>query len=76
MLQEFSIEQGYYTPQDLQNKFGITLSTQSRMRMRKNQAKDKNPLPYIAIGKRILYIASDIEQWLRAKRDENTPQKN
>lgn len=70
MLQEFSVPTGYYTPQDLQNLFGITLTMQARLRMRTHQLNDKVPLKFIRVGKRILYFASDIEEFFKAKRDE------
>lgn len=75
MVKEFNLESGYYTPQDVENKFGISLKSQVRLRSKKIQLRDKNPLKFIRVGKRILYLASDVEAFLLAKRDENCPPK-
>lgn len=44
--------------------FGFSLSHQSKLRMKKAQAK-ANPLPFIKVGQKIFYDLNQIEQWLR-----------
>lgn len=63
----------YLTPQDLEKRFNISLSTQALMRMKKRQENDHNPLPFIKIGRKIFYIENQIEAWMLAKQAENSP---
>ncbi|CAM2972829.1 helix-turn-helix domain-containing protein [Helicobacter burdigaliensis] len=53
----------FLTPKQLENEFGISISKQNKMRMQKNQ-NNANSLPFIKIGKTILYKRSEIEIWL------------
>lgn len=53
----------YLNPTQLQEQFGISILTQNQMRMRKNQGK-QGSLPFIKVGKVILYKRSEIEVWL------------
>lgn len=53
----------FLTPKKLEKEFGISLIKQSKMRMRKNHGKP-DTLPFIKIGKTILYKRMDIEAWL------------
>ncbi|EIA5268078.1 helix-turn-helix domain-containing protein, partial [Campylobacter jejuni] len=57
----------FLTPKQLEDEFGISISKQNKMRMQKNQ-NSTNSLPFIKIGKTILYKRSEIEIWL----DKNT----
>lgn len=63
---------GYLTPQDLVERFGLSLNQQSLMRMKKRQKHDPNPLPFVKIGRKIFYIANQIEAWMIAKQSENS----
>lgn len=53
----------YLNPTQLQEEFGFTIQMQNIMRMRKNQGQFHS-LPFIKIGKVILYKRSEIESWL------------
>ncbi len=53
----------FLTPKKLEAEFGISITRQSKMRMRKNQ-NQTNSLPFIKLGKLILYKRSEIEKWL------------
>ncbi|EAK0420076.1 TPA: helix-turn-helix domain-containing protein [Campylobacter jejuni] len=53
----------FLTPKQLEDEFGISISKQNKMRMQKNQ-NNANSLPFIKIGKTILYKRSEIEIWL------------
>ena len=53
----------FLTPKMLEAEFGISLIKQSKMRMRKNQ-NQATSLPFIKLGKLILYKRSEIEKWL------------
>ena len=53
----------FLTPKKLEAEFGISLIKQSKMRMRKNQ-NQATSLPFIKLGKLILYKKSEIEKWL------------
>ncbi|HIC9380173.1 TPA: helix-turn-helix domain-containing protein, partial [Campylobacter jejuni] len=53
----------FLTPKQLECEFGISLSKQYKMRMQKNQ-NQANSLPFIKLGKTILYKRSEIEIWL------------
>ncbi|HEB9307569.1 DNA-binding protein [Campylobacter coli] len=50
----------FLTPKQLEDEFGISISKQNKMRMQKNQ-NNANSLPFIKIGKTILYKRSEIE---------------
>ena len=55
---------GWMSPVDLQETYGISTSVQSILRLRKRQESDEFPLPFTKIGKRILYKKELIENWL------------
>ena len=55
---------GWMSPVDLQETYGISTSVQSILRLRKSQESDEFPLPFTKIGKRILYKKELIENWL------------
>lgn len=60
------------TPQDLEERFSISLSTQAILRTKKRQERDKNPLPFAKVGRKIIYMADQIEAWIIAKHSENS----
>ena len=51
------MQKEWLTPDELQNEFCISTSTQAKMRMSKT-------LPYHKIGKYVRYKRADINQWL------------
>lgn len=53
----------YLNPKQLESEFGFTIGMQNQMRMRKNQGQ-AHSLPFIKVGKLILYKRSEIEAWL------------
>ena len=55
---------GWMSPVDLQETYGISTSVQSILRLRKRQESDEFPLPFTKIGKRILYKKELIYNWL------------
>jgi hypothetical protein len=48
----------FLTPQDLFEEFGIPLQTQAKWRMKRG---DGIKLPYIKLGRRVLYLRKSIE---------------
>ena len=48
----------FLTPQDLFNEFGIPLQTQAKWRMKRGNGIK---LPYIKLGRRVLYSRKSIE---------------
>jgi|GEM_PF-1378787 hypothetical protein len=48
----------FLTPQDLFEEFGIPLQTQAKWRMKRG---DSIKLPYIKLGRRVLYLRKSIE---------------
>lgn len=52
----------YLNPEQLHEEFGFSIPVQNKMRMRK--LRDFYNLPFIKIGKIILYKRSEIEAWL------------
>ncbi|MSN96336.1 helix-turn-helix domain-containing protein [Campylobacter sp. FMV-PI01] len=57
----------WLTPKQLEAEFGITIGAQNKMRLRKNYVNGTN-IPFIKVGKRILYFRSDINAWLLSLR--------
>lgn len=53
----------FLTPKELEREFGISTNKQYKMRMRKHYNQE-NSIPFIKLGKTILYRRSDIESWL------------
>ncbi len=53
----------FLTPKQLQEEFGISTGKQSKMRMRKHHNKE-NAIPFVKLGKTILYKRDDILNWL------------
>ena len=57
----------WLTPYQLQDQYGISRTQQAKLRMRRNYeegATNCNPIPFVKIGKHILYPKADIEKWL------------
>lgn len=57
----------WLTPKQLEAEFGITIGAQNKMRLRKNY-KNEQSIPFAKVGKRILYLRSDINAWLLSLR--------
>lgn len=57
----------WLTPKQLEAEFGITIGAQNKMRLRKNY-ENKQSIPFAKVGKRILYLRSDINAWLLSLR--------
>lgn len=60
----------WLTPEQLQDQYGISRTQQAKLRMRRNykDGATKYPIPFVKIGKRILYPKADIEKWLLSQR--------
>lgn len=53
----------FLNPKALEQEYGISLTLQAKLRMRRYD-KDPKSLPFIKLGKTILYKRADIEAWL------------
>lgn len=63
-MTKFNItSEDYLNPAQLQEEFGLTINMQNKLRMRKNQGQTHS-LPFIKIGKLILYNKYEIKAWL------------
>ena len=62
--------ESWLTPEQLQNQYGISRTQQAKLRMRRNykDGATKYPIPFVKIGKHILYLKADIEEWLLSQR--------
>nr|WP_315002453.1 helix-turn-helix domain-containing protein [uncultured Campylobacter sp.] len=62
--------ESWLTPEQLQNQYGISRTQQAKLRMRRNykDGATKYPIPFVKIGKHILYLKADIEKWLLSQR--------
>lgn len=60
-----NLADGWLSPTDLEEQYGISKSVQAALRMKKRQNDDLNPLPFSKIGKRILYRRELIEEWIQ-----------
>lgn len=60
----------WLTTYQLQDQYGISRTQQAKLRMRRNYKDDaaKYPIPFVKIGKHILYLKADIEKWLLSQR--------
>lgn len=60
----------WLTTDQLQDQYGISRTQQAKLRMRRNykDGATKYPIPFVKIGKRILYLKADIEKWLLSQR--------
>lgn len=72
MPELISSEPNILSPNDLVENYGISIVTQNRLRLRKKQESDKYPIPFIKIGKRIIYQKDQIEEWLNSIQKENS----
>ena len=59
-----SLADEWMTPEQLEAEIGLKIAAQERMRMRKRQLGDKNPLPFSKFGKVIRYSRKRINEWL------------
>lgn len=59
-----TLSQEWMTPKQLEDELGISMIVQDRMRMRRRQMQDPNPLPFSKFGKAILYNRKRINEWL------------
>lgn len=63
----------FMTPTQLKRMLGISILTQTKMRARQGCfANDKNPLPFIKLGARVLYRKSSIDEWLKANKNKGS----
>ena len=63
-MKEIQIQnQEWITPKQLEAEYGITIGSQNKMRLRKNQ-ENETSIPFVKVGKRILYFRKDINEWL------------
>ena len=65
-------EPNILSPNDLVENYGISISAQNRLRLKKRQENDKFPIPFIKIGKRIIYKKNQIEEWLNNIQKQNS----
>lgn len=67
--QEIKLQGDFITPEQFEEMFGISKSKQNRLRFRRNYTEKYSskvpPLPYIRIGKKILYSVSSITEWFK-----------
>ena len=58
----------WMTPDDLEFEYGISIPLQTRLRMKKNYTSEASlkfaPIPFVKVGKLILYRRDDIDKWL------------
>lgn len=62
IMVEYTTNKDYLSPKQLEAEFRISIVMQNKMRMRR--WRDDYNLPYIKVGKVILYKRSEIESWL------------
>lgn len=72
MPELISSEPNILSPSDLMVNYGISIPTQNRLRLRKRQENDKFPLPFVKIGKRVLYKKDQIEEWINNLQKQNS----
>ena len=62
--------ESWLTPEQLQDQYGISRTQHAKLRMRRNykDGATKYPIPFVKIGKHILYLKADIEKWLLSQR--------
>lgn len=59
-----SLADEWMTPEQLEAEIGLNIAAQERMRMKKRQLSDKNPLPFSKFGRVIRYSRKRINEWL------------
>lgn len=70
-MKEISLKnEAWMTPKELEAEYGITEGAQYKLRMNKNYEDGvcNNPVPFVRVGKRVLYYKADIENWLLSQR--------
>ena len=72
MPELISKEPNILSPNDLMANYGISIATQNRLRLKKRQENDQYPIPFIKIGKRIIYQKDQIKEWLNNIQKENS----
>lgn len=72
MPELISQEPNILSPEDLMINYGISIATQNRLRLKKRQKNDQYPLPFIKIGKRIIYQKNQIEEWINNLQKQNS----
>ena len=72
MPELFSKEPNIFSPNDLMVNYGISIATQNRLRLKKRQESDKYPIPFVKIGKRIIYQKDQIEEWIDNLQKQNS----
>ena len=72
MPELISQEPNILSPNDLVENYGISIATQNRLRLKKRQESDKYPLPFVKIGKRIIYQKNQIEEWIDNLQKQNS----
>lgn len=68
MKKIYIINDEYLTPEQFQNKYGIIIGVQTKMRMRKNRDKFCD---FLKIGRAILYKQSNVDEWLTKQKVSN-----
>lgn len=60
-----------FTPTQFEQMFGISKAKQTRLRFRRNYTTKYTsktpPLPYVRIGKSILYSLTSVQEWLKTQ---------
>ncbi|AHE94567.1 TPA: helix-turn-helix domain-containing protein [Campylobacter fetus subsp. venerealis] len=68
-MKDVNFYEKYITPSELEEMFGISQSTQYKLRMQKNYTDENRqkhiPIPFVKIGNRILYNIDSIKKWLK-----------
>lgn len=61
------------SPKQFEEEFGIPISLQNKLRLRKNIEKDGiYALPFFRVGKRILYQRESVMQWFSKLQEKET----
>lgn len=72
MPELISKEPNILSPEDLMINYGISIATQNRLRLKKRQKNDQYPIPFVKIGKRIIYKKNQIEEWIDNLQKQNS----
>lgn len=72
MPELISQEPNILSPNDLVENYGISIVTQNRLRLKKRQENDQYPIPFLKIGKRIIYQKDQIKEWLNKLQKQNS----
>lgn len=67
--EQIKMQGDFITPTQFEQMFGISKAKQTRLRFRRNYTTkytSKTPLlPYVRIGKSILYSLTSVQEWLK-----------